>query len=106
MKHIVILYTTLYRGGGPKFVRAAETMKREKQAEFPDCKVICKAVERKAEFLKSLTDVDGDILELHFIGHSGVYGIMFGTDKWPEQFSPHEWRAMNIPFAPGAKAFF
>ena len=25
------------------------------------------------------------ISEFHFIGHSGMYGIMFGTDKWPEQ---------------------
>jgi len=106
MKNIVILYTTLYRGGGPKFARAAETMKREKMAEFPDCQVFCRAVERKAEFLKALTDIEGEILELHFIGHSGVYGIMFGTDKWPEQFSPHEWREMKINFAPGARAYF
>jgi SAM-dependent methyltransferase len=35
-----------------------------------------------------------------------MYGIMFGSVAWPEQFSPHEWRTMRIPFAPGARAYF
>jgi SAM-dependent methyltransferase len=44
--------------------------------------------------------------ELHFLGHSGMYGIMFGSTSWPEQLSPHEWRSMRIPFADGASAYF
>jgi len=35
-----------------------------------------------------------------------MYGIMFGTTSWPEQFSPHEWRTMRIPFATGARVYF
>ena len=31
---------------------------------------------------------------------------MFGSTDWPEQFSPHEWRAMRIPFDPNAQAHF
>ena len=33
MSVIWIGYTTLYREGGPKFARAAETMRRAKEAE-------------------------------------------------------------------------
>jgi len=25
-----------------------------------------------------------------------MYGIMFGSVAWPEQFSPHEWRQLTI----------
>jgi SAM-dependent methyltransferase len=35
-----------------------------------------------------------------------MYGPMFGTTAWPEQFSPHEWRSMHLPFAPDGEAFF
>jgi len=44
--------------------------------------------------------------EVHFLGHSGMYGPMFRTTAMPEQFSPHEWRTLDIPFAPGGEAFF
>lgn len=109
MKQILILYTTLYRTGGPKFERAAITLEKEKRAEFPSHKVVRRAVERKADLVDALQSVareGGSIDELHFIGHSGIYGIMFGTTEWPEQFSPHEWRHMKIAFAPGARAYF
>ncbi|MGZ3722645.1 MAG: class I SAM-dependent methyltransferase [Bdellovibrionales bacterium] len=100
--YIVILYTTIYRTGGDKFARAARTMRAEKQTEFPNCKIVCQAVESKAGFLdevQKIKSADGQIKEFHFIGHSGVYGIMFGTTAWPEQFSPFEWKSMEIPFA-------
>ena len=108
---ILILYTTLYRTGGNRFVQAAMTMEQEKRAEFPNAKIVRTAVESKQAFLDEIakvtaTDPNAKILEFHFIGHSGVYGIMFGTDRWPEQFSPFEWKQMKIPFAPDARMYF
>ena len=106
---ILILYTTLYRGGGAGFERAARTMAREKGIEFPDREIRHLPVESKEEFRAVLDRIAGEgkeITELHFIGHSGVYGILFGTTDWPEQFSPHEWRRLRIPFAPDARAWF
>ena len=46
------------------------------------------------------------LAELHFVGHSGMYGPMFGSTAWPEQFSPHEWRTFPLPWAVGAEAYF
>ncbi len=110
--YILILHTTLYRTGGVRFKRVAETMAREKALEFPAHALVSKAVESKQAFLDAIESVklaNGRISELHFIGHSGVYGIMFGTTKWPEQFSPHEWRelrAAQLPFATDAHLYF
>lgn len=84
-------------------------MARQKRALFPGREVICQAVESKkafSEVFESIASRGGEVGEFHFIGHSGVYGIMFGTNKWPEQFSPFEWKNFQIPFAPDAKAFF
>ena len=105
---VLILYTTLYREGGAKFERAARTLEGEKRAEFPDRRVIRTAVESKTSFLASIAAAGaaGAIAELHFIGHSGMYGIMFGTTKWPEQMSPYEWRNQKIAFAPDARVYF
>lgn len=106
---ILIIYTTLYRKGGEKFARAAQTLAKEKRSEFPDSKILCRAVESKQEVVSLIEEIagrDGTIDEFHFIGHSGVYGPMFGTTNWPEQFSPHEWRTLAIPFADGALATF
>lgn len=106
---ILIVYTTLYRTGGDKFLRAAKTMAKEKARQFPNFRVVCEAVESKSDFLYQIERINhlGDkIHELHFIGHSGVYGIMFGTTDWPEQFSPYEWKTMNIPKTPHAEFYF
>jgi ubiquinone/menaquinone biosynthesis C-methylase UbiE len=35
-----------------------------------------------------------------------MYGPMYGTVAFPEQFSPYEWEQMNIPFAKDATASF
>ncbi len=108
-RSILILYTTLYREGGAQFRKAAQTLAREKEQEFPALAVQARAVESKKEFLDVFAEISaagGSIEELHFIGHSGVYGIMFGTRKWPEQFSPFEWKHMEIPFAQNARAYF
>jgi len=106
---IWIGYTTLYREGGAKFERAALTLAADQRREHPNVVVRCEKVESKTEFLaaiRRLTD-DGLLLrELHLIAHAGMYGPMFGSVAWPEQFSPHEWRTMKLPLGPGAEAFF
>jgi SAM-dependent methyltransferase len=107
--HLLILYTTRYRKGGDRFARAAATMEAELRAKHPELEVVCRAVESKREFVEAFREIERDgglVGELHFIGHSGMYGIMFGTTDWPEQFSPHEWRTLSLPFAEGAHAWF
>ena len=105
---ILITYTTLYRKGGDKFARAAKTLAAEKSASGEP--VLCVAVESKADFVRALGQARAPnasgIKELHFIGHSGMYGPMFRSTSMPEQFSPHEWRTLEVPFAPGAVAYF
>lgn len=106
---VLIVYTTRYRDGGPKFERTARTMEAERGAALPEIEVRRQAVESKKEFLASIQSIGQEgrmIRELHFIGHSGMYGPMFGTRSWPEQFSPYEWRSLAIPFAAGAQAWF
>ena len=106
---IWISYTTEYRDCGPKFQRVAATMARELAEQHPACEVICEATESKAAWCAALAkfrEQGRSIQELHFIGHSGLYGIMFGTTAWPEQFSPHEWQELDIPFVQDAQAFF
>ncbi len=107
--YVVILYTTLYRTGGDKLARAAATLRDEKKAQFPHHGLVFAAVESKKQFLDEIDGVKkagGEIAEFHFVGHSGVYGIMFGTTRWPEQFSPHEWRQMAFPLAADARFYF
>jgi len=99
-------YTTKYREGGPLFARTAQTLANSK-ARSGD--VICVPVERKQDFrdaMNALARNKRTIAQLHFVGHSGMYGPMFGTVDWPEQMSPHEWREQVIPFAKGGEAFF
>jgi SAM-dependent methyltransferase len=106
---IWIGYTTRYRKGGDKFERVARTMEKDKRTANPGLIVRREAVETKRAFLAAMERIrrEGQALkELHFIGHSGMYGIMFGTTSWPEQFSPHEWRSLSLPFAPDGKAYF
>ncbi len=106
---IAIFYTTLYREGGPQFKQAALTLAHEKSQEFKQHTILCEAVESKEELKKRIEKVSQSqkrIKEFHFLGHSGMYGPMFGTVKWPEQLSPYEWREMKIPFSDSAKAFF
>jgi ubiquinone/menaquinone biosynthesis C-methylase UbiE len=106
---VLILYTTLYREGGADFERASRELEKTKRAEFPGQLVIRQAVESKQAFraeIAALAEQGRQIAELHFIGHSGMYGIMFGSTSWPEQFSPYEWKHLEIPFAPDGRAYF
>ncbi len=108
-KCIVITYTTLYRMGGMQFLAAAETLKKKKQMQFSQLEIIAVATESKAAFLdviESIKKINLEIEEFHFIGHSGVYGVMFGTTDWPEQFSPFEWKQMQWPLSADARLFF
>jgi ubiquinone/menaquinone biosynthesis C-methylase UbiE len=106
---IWIGYTTQYRGGSAEFARAARTLESELARRHPGAVVVLEPVVQKQDFVDAMARIaarDDTLDELHFLGHSGMYGIMFGSTSWPEQFSPHEWRAMRIPFAPGASAYF
>lgn len=106
---IVIAYTTLYRKGGSQFPTVAHTLAREKQENGFAGEIITRAVESKREVLAIFDEVRSagkEISEFHFVGHSGMYGPMFGTVAFPEQFSPYEWEHMTIPFAPDAAAYF
>jgi ubiquinone/menaquinone biosynthesis C-methylase UbiE len=108
-KVIVITFTTFYRTGGDQFEKSAQTLRADKKKEFPNHEIIFEATETKESFLKLIENVKSNnqvISEFHFIGHSGVYGIMFGTTDWPEQFSPYEWKQMNWPLTGDAKIYF
>lgn len=101
---IVVAYTAGYRSGGRFLKQAAETLARHKRAEGH--RVALHAVETKRAFVDAVGAVPEPIDELHLCGHSGMYGPMFGTTALPEQFSPHEWRELAIPFSEGGEAFF
>lgn len=106
---IVITYTTLYREGGSQFPVVAATLARERSEAGFRGEIILRAVESKREVLQIFDEVRSagkQIAEFHFVGHSGMYGPMFGTVKFPEQFSPYEWETIDIPFAENAEAFF
>src|SRR5688500_9939646 len=83
---ILILYTTRYREGGEKFARAARTLADDKRRQHPGATVRPVAVESKAEVvaqLRAAREEGTPITELHFIGHSGMYGPMFRTRAIP-----------------------
>lgn len=106
---ILIIYTTKYRLGGQQFPAVAETLASEKGANGFEGDVVCRAVESKQDVLQILSELKNAnkrIGEFHFVGHSGMYGPMFGTVAFPEQFSPFEWETMEIPFAENASAYF
>ncbi len=106
--NVWIGYTTLYREGGAKFARVAETLRDERAHALPGATVVVEPVESKREFVEAMERMAkrGGLRELHFIGHSGLYGPMFRTTAMPEQFSPHEWRNLALPFVAEAEAFF
>ena len=96
-------YTTQYRTGGRRLAQAALTLAQGKRAQGHE--VVCQSVETKGRFVAAMKRCR-PIDELHLVSHSGMYGPMFGTTDLPEQFSPHEWRQLTIPWAPQAQAFF
>lgn len=106
---ILMIYTTKYRLGGHQFPVVAETLAAEKRDSGFTGEVITKAVESKRDVLEALAAIRSkgkQIKEFVFVGHSGMYGPMFGTVAFPEQFSPYEWENLEIPFARNATAAF
>src|SRR5262245_11039642 len=102
----VIVHTTKYKKGGALFAHVADTLARSKSGTFD---VQLQPVESKAELkavFRELETSGKQIFEFHFIGHAGMYGPMFGTIHYPEQFSPYELQIMRIPFASNASAYF
>ncbi|HAA21668.1 MAG TPA: hypothetical protein DCP28_23960, partial [Cytophagales bacterium] len=102
---ILIVYTTQYRKGGAQFRQVAETLAREKRSL--GMAVRCVAVERKIALQTLLKQLKGDgqlLAEFHFVGHAGIYGPMWGSTEYPEQFSPYELRQLEFPWAIEAKA--
>ncbi len=108
-KVIVIIHTTKYRLGGDQFPVVGQTLADEKRNGGSDTDLILRAVESKRDVLQTLDEIrqsGKQIAEFHFVGHSGMYGPMFGTVAFPEQFSPYEWEQMDIPFADDGSAYF
>lgn len=108
-KVILIIYTTKYRLGGHQFPVVAKTLAAEKLSSGFDGEIITIAVESKRDVLKAIGEIrdkDKQIREFIFVGHAGMYGPMFGTVAFPEQFSPYEWEHLDIPFADDAIASF
>jgi len=106
---ILVIYTTKYRLGGHQFPVVAQTLADEKREAGFNGEIITRAVESKRDILQAIAEIkDADklIKEFHFVGHSGMYGPMYGTVAFPEQFSPYEWEQMEIPFAEDASAYF
>jgi ubiquinone/menaquinone biosynthesis C-methylase UbiE len=104
----VIVFTTQYRKGGELFFRTARTLEAYLKSTDPE-EVLCVPTETKQELRQIFWEIEEsgrDITEFYFIGHSGMYGPMFGTIRYPEQFSPWEWQNIRIPFAHNAKACF
>jgi len=109
MSVVLVVYTTEYRLGGHQFPIVAQTLATEKRDSGIVSEILIGAVESKLDLLDVLAKVKRagkQISEFHFIGHSGMYGPMFGTIAFPEQFSPYEWEQMEIPFAQNATAYF
>lgn len=106
---ILVVYTTRYREGGSSFERAAHTLGADLRRAHPTREVRVARVESKAALRAEIARVAvaGERIDaLHVVAHAGLYGPMFGTTRWPEQLSPHEWQTLDIPFAPDAEAYF
>ncbi|HEX3101039.1 MAG TPA: class I SAM-dependent methyltransferase, partial [Pyrinomonadaceae bacterium] len=106
---ILIIYTTKYRLGGHQFPVVAQTLADEKRESGFDGEIVTRAVESKRDVLAAIDEIrqaGKQIKEFIFVGHSGMYGPMYGTVAFPEQFSPYEWEQMDIPFADDATAYF
>jgi ubiquinone/menaquinone biosynthesis C-methylase UbiE len=107
MEVCLITYTTQYRTGGSRLTRVAETLAAERANSGAQVRLV--RVESKADFIAAIgavREASDEVSELHFIGHSGMYGPMFRTMARPEQLSPHEWRGLAIPFAKDGAAYF
>lgn len=105
----LIVHTTHYRKGSEQFAVIAETMFDELKEKFPVDEVLLVPIHRKKELVNQFRDLSSQerkIKSFHFIGHSGMYGPMYGTIEYPEQFSPFELQHLEIPFEENGEAYF
>lgn len=105
---ILIVYTTQYRKGSDLFARIAATMEREIKERYSG-QVRCEGIVGKRELTALFTEIASNqqqMDEFHFIGHAGMYGPMYGTVDYPEQYSPYEWKQLPLSFAANGKAYF
>lgn len=105
----LIVHTTHYRKGNEQFAVVAKTMLDELSQQFPDDEVILKPIHGKKDLVaifNEIADQGKKIKTYHFVGHSGMYGPMYGTVEYPEQFSPFELEQLQIPFAEEGEAYF
>lgn len=108
MIHLIV-HTTHYRKGSDQFAVIAETLYQELTESNPDDEVVIEPIHGKKELeaiFNKIKDSGKKIKGYHFIGHSGMYGPMYGTEKYPEQFSPYELEQLVIPFAEDGEAYF
>jgi len=105
---ILIIYTTSYRKGSDNFKRVADTLTNELRQHYNE-HIICRGILGKKELTELFLELSLQnelIDEFHFVGHSGMYGPMYGTINYPEQYSPYELNNLHIPFSKNAKAYF
>ncbi len=105
---ILIVYTTHYRKGSGQFALIAKTMHAEISIRYVG-EISTRGIYSKKDLLSVFSEIinqNKSIDEFHFIGHSGMYGPMYGTVEYPEQFSPYEWKNLQIPFTVEGKAYF
>lgn len=105
----LIVHTTHYRKGNDQFPVIAKTMHDELKQQNPDDEVLLKPIKGKKELLSLFKEIEQrgqKIKGYHFIGHSGMYGPMYGTEEYPEQFSPYELEQLEIPFLTDGEAYF
>lgn len=103
----LVAHTTRYREGSPEFARIARTLRDDLARDGAEVWLV--ALDGKKDFVEAMRSIThhGRSLEaLHFVGHSGMYGPMFGSTDWPEQLSPHEWKHLEIPFTETSTAHF
>jgi ubiquinone/menaquinone biosynthesis C-methylase UbiE len=104
----LIVYTTAYREGSHMFKRAAETLSMELSSQS-NIEIICQGIRTKKDLIQiwnQISEQGKSIDQFHFIGHGGMYGPMYGTVEYPEQFSPFELKNLQIPFTYASKAYF
>ncbi|MDD3688128.1 MAG: hypothetical protein PHE56_15370, partial [Bacteroidales bacterium] len=94
---ILIVYTTAYRKGSKMFAKVANTMQSELRSFYDgEIQVIGVFGKKDLSDLFSKIEVENKrIDEFHFIGHSGMYGPMYGTTEYPEQYSPYELKTLK-----------
>lgn len=105
----LIVYTTHYRKGSEQFAVIAQTMQNELKGQFPEDEVQLESVLGKKDLVdlfRKISEAGNQVKSYHFVGHSGMYGPMYGTADYPEQFSPFEVKQLKIPFMEGAEAYF